>query len=114
MRDRRIPVAALADGELELVLGRGGGGGGKQRCRDQCNSQLVDTSHYGLPSLRRNQSSRLGTLSGRAAMRNRALYRRVKPSRVQADGVYVTGTRREFQPMPERKHVKLFRHGRTR
>src|SRR5262245_66665005 len=49
MRDRRIPVAALADGELELVLGRGGAGGGKnQRCRGQCDSQLVHADHYGL------------------------------------------------------------------
>src|SRR5262245_11612377 len=66
----------------------------------------------GLPSRRGNQSSRLGTLSGRAAMRNRALYRRVKASRAQADGVYVNGKCWEFQSMAERKHVKLFRHGR--
>src|SRR5262249_9349503 len=60
MRDRRIPVAVLADGELELVQGRGGGGGGKQRRRGQCDGQSVDTGHHGSPLVpERSKSSRL-------------------------------------------------------
>ena len=39
MRDRRIPVAALPDGQLELVLRRGGGGGGEQGGADQYNKR---------------------------------------------------------------------------
>src|SRR5262245_34773292 len=76
MRDRRIPVAALPDSQLELVLGRGGGSGSEQRCPDQSNKRLSNARHHSLPSFR-GKSNRLG-LSGWVTTRNRALHRRVK------------------------------------
>jgi antitoxin VapB len=45
-------------------------------------------------------------------MRNRALHRRVKASRVQQIVYTSLASCRVFQPMAERKRVKLFRHGR--
>src|SRR5262249_472502 len=48
MRDRGVPVAALPDSQLELVLGRGGGGGSEQRQHGEYNGDLANAGDFGL------------------------------------------------------------------
>src|SRR6266705_3045557 len=58
--------------------------------------------------------ARANTLPGWVATRNRALHRRVKrPLAIGQILAYVSGICQETSPMPEQRHVKLFRNGRN-